>query len=637
LRTFTGWKKAAISIWLTVVSVFALYTATFGIMQPRIQRGVHLLFLLPMAFILFPANKKSLSDRIPLYDWILALLALFPPLYLIIFNDSMSLRFEFVDPLTPTQMALGALNIVLLLEGIRRAVVPAMSILIGAFFLYLYAAPYLSGVFYCKPLPLSELIEMEYMLTDSGIYGSITGISATFVALFVIFGSIMEGTQTGKFFTDLACRLAGKSRGGPAKVAVVSSAFFGSISGVAAANVYATGTFTIPMMKRLGYRPQFAGAVEAVASSGGQYMPPIMGAGAFVMSEITNIPYLDICIAAALPALAYYASLVIRVHFIAVKDNLTGMKEEDMMVPLSAIIRDAYLLIPLVGLVVMLVVGYSVFMSAMAAIVLSFVISFFKKKTAMTPRRLFEALRSAGQNMVMIALACAGAGMIVAIVTHTGLALGIATVITNWSGGQLLPAMILIMVTSIILGMGMPCTPAYIVAITIGGPALVALGINLLAAHLFVFYFAILAEVTPPVCIPAYCGASIAGAKPLQTGFEAFKMAVVAFTIPYIFVFNHTLLLKGGVAETLALLLLIIISVVFLSAAVTGYFIRHLNVILRLFMFVLAAGGVVLCTQRAVVGQPITLVAAASVTVAFLLWWAITLKREKRQAIRMGT
>ena len=637
MRTFTGWKKAAISIWLTVVSVFALYTATFGIMQPRIQRGVHLLFLLPMAFILFPANKKSLSDRIPLYDWILALLALFPPLYLIIFNDSMSLRFEFVDPLTPTQMALGALNIVLLLEGIRRAVVPAMSILIGAFFLYLYAAPYLSGVFYCKPLPLSELIEMEYMLTDSGIYGSITGISATFVALFVIFGSIMEGTQTGKFFTDLACRLAGKSRGGPAKVAVVSSAFFGSISGVAAANVYATGTFTIPMMKRLGYRPQFAGAVEAVASSGGQYMPPIMGAGAFVMSEITNIPYLDICIAAALPALAYYASLVIRVHFIAVKDNLTGMKEEDMMVPLSAIIRDAYLLIPLVGLVVMLVVGYSVFMSAMAAIVLSFVISFFKKKTAMTPRRLFEALRSAGQNMVMIALACAGAGMIVAIVTHTGLALGIATVITNWSGGQLLPAMILIMVTSIILGMGMPCTPAYIVAITIGGPALVALGINLLAAHLFVFYFAILAEVTPPVCIPAYCGASIAGAKPLQTGFEAFKMAVVAFTIPYIFVFNHTLLLKGGVAETLALLLLIIISVVFLSAAVTGYFIRHLNVILRLFMFVLAAGGVVLCTQRAVVGQPITLVAAASVTVAFLLWWAITLKREKRQAIRMGT
>ncbi len=637
MRTLKGWTKTAIGLWLTVVSVFALYTATFGIMQPRIQRGVHLLFLLPMAFILFPASKKNSSDRIPVYDWILAFLALIPPLYLIIFNDAMSSRFEFVDPLTPTQMALGALNIVLLLEGIRRAVVPAMTILICGFFVYVFAAPNFSGVFYCKPLPVSELIEMEYMLTDSGIYGSITGISATFVALFVIFGSIMEGTQTGKFFTDLACRLTGKSRGGPAKVAVVSSAFFGSISGVAAANVYATGTFTIPMMKRLGYRPQFAGAVEAVASSGGQYMPPIMGAGAFVMSEITGIPYLDICVAAALPAIAYYTSLAIRVHFIAVKDNLKGMKEEDMMVPLSVIIKDSYLLIPLFGLMGLLIAGYSVFMAAMGAIAMSYLISFFKKKTAMTPKKTLEALQTAGQNMVMIALACAGAGMIVAIVTHTGLALGIAAVITNWSGGHLLPAMMLIMVTSLILGMGMPCTPAYIVAITIGGPALVAMGINLLAAHLFVFYFSILAEVTPPVCIPAYCAASIAGAKPLQTGFEAFKMAIVAFTIPYIFVFNHALLLRGGMVETLSLALWIIISVVFLSAAVTGFFIRRLNVILRLFMFVLAAGGVVLCTQRAMVGQPITLTTAAAVTLAFLLWWAMALKRDKRQAIPLGT
>ena len=502
-----------IGIWLVAVSVFALYTATFGIMQPRIQRGVHLLFLLPMAFILFPATKKSISDKIPVYDWILAFLALLPALYVIIHNDALSMRFEFVDPLTSLEMVLGALNILLLLEAIRRAVVPAMTILIVAFIAYLYAAPYLSGVFYAKPLPLSELIEMQYLITDAGIYGSITGISATFVALMVIFGAIMEGTQTGKFFTDLACRLAGKSRGGPAKVAVISSAFFGSISGVAAANVYATGTFTIPMMKRLGYRPQFAGAVEAVSSSGGQYMPPIMGAGAFVMSEITGIPYLEICIAAALPALIYYASLVIRVHFVALQDNLKGLTEEEMMVPLSVIIKDAYLLIPLVGLVAMLVVGYSVFMAAMGAIAISFVISFFKKKTAMTPKRLLEALRAAGQNMVMIALACAGAGMVVAIVTHTGLALGIATVITNWSGGYLQPALMLIMVTSLVLGMGMPCTPAYIVAITIGGPALVALGIDLLASHLFVFYFAILAEVTPPVCIPAYCAASIAGVQ----------------------------------------------------------------------------------------------------------------------------
>ncbi|MDO9109193.1 MAG: TRAP transporter fused permease subunit [Desulfatirhabdiaceae bacterium] len=621
-----------IGIWLVAVSVFALYTATFGIMQPRIQRGVHLLFLLPMAFILFPASKKAISDKIPGYDWILAFLSLLPALYVIIQNDALSMRFEFVEPLTSLEMVLGALNILLLLEAIRRAVVPAMAILIGAFIAYLYAAPHLSGVFYAKPLPLSEIIEMQFLITDAGIYGSITGISATFVALMVIFGAIMEGTQTGKFFTDLACRLAGKSRGGPAKVAVISSAFFGSISGVAAANVYATGTFTIPMMKKLGYRPQFAGAVEAVSSSGGQYMPPIMGAGVFVMSEITGIPYLEICISAVLPALMYYASLVARVHFVALRDNLRGLTEEEMSVPLSVILKDAYLLVPLVGLVALLVAGYSVFKAAMGAIAISYVISFFKKKTAMTPRRLLEALRAAGQNMVMIALACAGAGMVVAIVTHTGLALGIASVITNWSGGNLQPALMLIMVTSLVLGMGMPCTPAYIIAITIGGPALVGMGIDLQAAHLFVFYFAILAEVTPPVCIPAYCAASIAGSHPLQTGFEAFKLALIAFVIPYVYVYNQALLLKGGLVETVSLILVMSIAIIAFSAAYSGFFFKNLK---WLYRGIMAAAGCVLiyvCALRDVVGQPITLVAATSILVAFLLFTAARSRKMKRMA-----
>ncbi len=627
MRKLSGWKAIVIGGWLTVVSVFALYTATFGVMQPRIQRGVHLLFLLPMAFVLFPASKRSTSGRIPAYDWIMAFLALLPPLYLMIYNDVLNSRLEFVDPVTNLEVVLGALNIVLLLEAIRRAVVPAMTILIAGSIAYLYAAPYLSGVFFSKPLPLAELIEMQYLITDQGIYGSITGISATFVALFVIFGSFMESTETGKFFTDLACRLAGRSRGGPAKVSVISSAFFGSISGVAAANVYATGTFTIPMMKRLGFRPQFAGAVEAVASSGGQYMPPIMGAGAFVMSEITGIPYLEICMAAILPALIYYASLIIRIHFIAVKQGLRGMKEEDLMVPLGVIIKDVYLLIPLVGLVAMLVIGYSVFMAAMGAIVLSFVISFFKKKTALTPRRLLDALRMAGEKMIMIALACAGAGMVVAIVTHTGLALGIATVINHWSGGFLLPALMLITFTSLVMGMGMPCTPAYIIAVTIGGPALLALGTDLLASHLLVFYFAILAEVTPPVCIPAYCAASIAGSRPLQTGFEAFKLALVAFVIPFVFIHNQALILRGSATEIVSVVLMMLIAILFLSAALTGYFFKSLRPIERLVMAAGALGGIVLSAHRGVIGQPLTLVAASLVMLTFLLW-ALARKRK---------
>lgn len=633
MRQLSGWKKAAIGFWLMAVSVFALYTATFGVMQPRIQRGVHLLFLLPMAFILFPASKRSASNTIPVHDWIMAFLALLPPLYLMIHNDALNMRLEFVDPVTTLEMVLGALNVVLLLEAIRRAVVPAMTILIGAFILYLQIAPYFSGVFYSKPLPLSELIEMQFLITDAGIYGSITGISATFVALFVIFGALMESTKTGKFFTDLASRLAGKSRGGPAKVSVISSAFFGSISGVAAANVYATGTFTIPMMKKLGFRPQYAGAVEAVASSGGQYMPPIMGAGAFVMSEITGIPYLQICIAAALPALIYYSSLLIRVHFIAVRDNLEGMKEEDIAAPLRAIIKDIYLLLPVAGLVVMLLAGYSVFMAAMGAIGLSFAISFFKKQTAMTPKKIFEVLGSAGQNMIIIALACAGAGMVVSIVTHTGLALGIATVISHWSGGYLLPALMLIMVTSLVLGMGMPCTPAYIIAVTVGGPSLLALGTDLLASHLLVFYFAILAEVTPPVCIPAYCAASIAGSRPLGTGFEAFKLAVVAFVIPYIFIYNQALLLQGNPAEIISLVLIMLMAIVALSASVTGYFFKKLNLLQRTIMAMPAIGAVVLSTNRGLVGQPVTLLVAASIAVVFLVWIVLRNRKVNRTAL----
>jgi len=621
MRELSGLKGIAIGIWLTIVSIFTIYTATFGVMQPRLQRGIHLLFLLPMAFILFPASKRLKEKSIPFYDWILAFLALLPPLYIILCNDVLSKRLEFVDSLSTPEMILGALNILLLLEAIRRAVVPAMAILILAFIGYTYIGPYLSGVFFCKPLPLSRLIEMLYLFTDTGIYGGITGISATFVALFVIFGAFMEFTETGKFFTDLACRMTGKSKGGPAKVAVISSAFFGSISGVAAANVYATGTFTIPMMKKLGFRPQFAGAVEAVASSGGQYMPPIMGAGAFVMSEITGIPYLQICIAAALPALLYYTSLVMRVHFVALKDNLQGMKEEDMAVPLHVILRDSYLLIPIIFMMVMLISGYSVFIAAMVSIVSSFVISFFKKKTAMTPRKLYEALSSSGEKMVMIAMACAGAGMVVAIVTHTGLALGIATVITNWSGGFLLPALLLIMITALILGMGMPCTPAYIIAVTIGGPALMALGIHPLASNLFVFYFAILAEVTPPVCIPAYCAASIAGSDPLATGFEAFKMAIIAFCIPILFVYNDSLLLKGSLIGTIAVVEVLLIVMALFSAAISGYCIKNLNPFWRILMGLTGIGGLILCAHGSLLNSFTLLIAVSVIMLTGFMWF----------------
>ena len=581
------WPEKLVAGWLVAASAFQLYTAFVGIYMPRIQRGIHLVFLLPAAFVLFPEfdDKKSALARST--DWILAGIAVIPPLYIVWCQDRLSQRLEFVDDVSTIELILGAIMVVLLLEAVRRAVVPAMAYLIAGFFAYLYLAPHLSGVFYAKPMDFSEIIEMQYLITDAGIFGSITGVSATFVALFVIFGAFMEATKTGQFFTDLACRIAGKSNGGPAKIAVISSGLFGSISGVAAANVYSTGVFTIPLMKKLGYRARFAGAVEAAASTGGMLMPPVMGAGAFVMAEITGVSYIKIVIAAILGSLLLYASMVLRVHFMALKHNLSGVSE-DTFVPFKQILKDSYLLLPMILLVAMLLKGYSPFLAANAAIIVTFLISFIKKETRMTPARVWDTLYRAGQNMVMIALACAGAGMVVAIVTHTGLALGIATVITNWSGGQLLPALLLIMVTSLVMGMGLPCTPAYIIAVTIGGPALLAMDTQMLPAHLFVYYFAVLAGVTPPVCVPAFCAASIARSKPLQTGFEAFKLAMAGFIIPYVFVYNPALLMHGSLPEIITVFLALLLGVTLLAAALSGYLFKPLGIIPKAGLLVLA-------------------------------------------------
>ncbi|HAF49740.1 MAG TPA: C4-dicarboxylate ABC transporter permease, partial [Synergistaceae bacterium] len=573
MRRLEGWRRWVVGGWLVAAALFQLYTAATGIMQPRVQRGIHLFFLLPVAFLLYPATKKSPKDRFTALDILLAVLSAIPPIYLIVANEALNMRFEFVDPVTSLELFLGILNILMLLEAIRRAVVPAMAILVGAFVVYLYVAPYLPSIFYSKPMALSRIVEMQYLITDAGIYGAITGVSATFVALFVILGAFLETTKMGEFFTKMASRVAGTSPGGPAQIAVISSGLFGSISGVGAANVYATGTFTIPMMKRIGYKPQFAGAVEAVASTGGLIMPPVMGAGAFVMSELTGISYIKICAAALLGAVFYYMTLSLTVRFVALKHNLKGIPPEEVP-SWKEIVRDAYLLLPAIGLVYFLLKGYSPFMAAFYAILLALGVSFFRKETMMTPKKLLSALELGGRNMAMIAIACAGAGMVVSIVTHTGLGLGIASVITSWSGGMLFPALLLIMATSIILGMGLPCTPAYIIAITIGGPALLAMGVDVLSAHLFVFYFAILAEVTPPVCIVAYCGAAIAGSDPMKTGFEAAKLAIVGFIVPYIFMYNKALLLRGSVWEILTLIILLGAACVLLASGIAGYFFK---------------------------------------------------------------
>jgi len=431
------------------------------------------------------------------------------------------------------------------------------------------------------------IIEACYLFDDEGIYGSLTGVSSVFVALFVIFGAFIHGLGLGQYFIDMACRLAGRTAGGPAKVAVISSAFFGTISGAAAANVFATGTFSIPLMKRIGYRPQFAGAVEAAASTGGQLMPPIMGAAAFLMAQITQIPYISICKAALPAAILYFFCVGAMVHYEALKNNLQTMDILDA-VSVKLLLRDSYLFLPVVVLLVLMIKGYSPFMGAYYGVLVALGISFFDRKRWMTPRKIIDALDRGGRNLIMIGCACAGAGLIISVVVNTGLGLQFSNLVISAAKGVFLIALFFIMISAIILGMGLPTTAAYVLAVSVGGPTLIEMGGDVLQVHLFVFYFAIMACVTPPVALGAYAGASLAKTDPLKTGFEASRIAVAGYIIPYMLIYNAPIMLKGSFMEIVLALVSATLAIYVVVIGLEGWMLTRLNTIERAVLIVAA-------------------------------------------------
>lgn len=585
MRQLTGWERIVITAYATAASLFHLYTAATGVLASRYQRGFHLFFLLPLAFLLFPATKKSPKDRIPLLDWVLALLAAVPSLFVIIEAERLESRWEFVTPVFTSELVIGVLLIVILLEAVRRAVAPAMAWLAIVAILYLFLGHYLPGILYHRPYTLKQAIEICYLVVDDGIYGSITGVSAVFVALFVIFGAFIYEMGLGQYFIDFAIRVAGRRTGGPAQIAVISSSCFGTISGSAVANVMVDGWYTIPLMKRVGYRANFAAAVEAAASTGGQLMPPVMGAAAFLMAEITHIPYLSICIAAAIPAILYYFSLGTIIHVEALKYRLKSLAELDAP-PLSALIKNSYLILPVVVLVAFLVNGYSPFKAAFWGILIAVAVSFVKRKTWMTPRKIVAALESGAKDMIMVAGACACAGLIISVAVNTGVALKFTSLVISFSQENFIIALALIMVAAVILGMGLPTTAAYVLAVSVGGPALLKMGGDLLSVHLFVFYFAILACVTPPVALAAYAAASIAKTDPMKTGFEASKLVFAGYIIPYLVIYNPGLMLRGTLTEIFLSFALALFCTFFIAVAMEGYGTRGpLNFLERLLAF----------------------------------------------------
>lgn len=574
----------------TVLCIFHLYAAFFGSFPPYVQRGVHFACLLPLAFLLYPATKKSRKDSPTIPDYVFAALSLLPCLYVVLENDHLTSRITYVTPVKTIELILGTILILLIIEAVRRAVSPVMAGLIVIFLLYMPFGKYLPGVLYHRGFSFNKLIEAVYLTTGEGIFGLLMSTSATHVILFIIFGSFVFAIGAGEFFTDFARMVAGASRGGPAKIATLSSCLFGTLTGSAVANVYATGTFSIPLMKKQGFKPEFAGAVEAAASTGGQIMPPIMGAAAFILADNLSIPYIRVALAALIPAVLFYYSIWMMIEFRCRRDGIDG-ESRDSLPKMREIAKRLYLFAPIVILFVMLCEGYSPLLACFSTIVLCFGLSFLRKDTWMLPKRLVDTFTDAGQGACMVAVALAGAGIIVVSVTKTGFALTLGSMILSLSHNITFIALLLIAVVTIIFGMGMPTTASYVIAAALSASSLIQLGINPIAAHLFILYFAVMSNITPPVAIAAYAGANLADSDPMKTGVEAFFVAMAGYLVPFMFVFNPVLVLQNATGFQIAWsAVTATLGVTMMAAGLQGYFRAKANPIERIILLVAAVG-----------------------------------------------
>src|SRR5690625_1744855 len=507
MREIKGKIAIVLTIWATITVLLHLYTAMFGTFEPRLQRSIHVFLLLPLVFMIFPANKINVKKNPSIYDWIQSTLALLPSLYIIINIDMLNQRIEQVTEITTVQLFMGTILILIVLEACRRAVSVSFAIVVTVIFSFIFIAPYLPGAFEARNLGYQRVVEIMYLSSHDGIYGFLTGISSNIIFIFIIFAAIMVYSGVGNFFMDLSILVAGKYRGGPAKVTVFSSALFGSISGSSVSDIYATGSFSVPLMKKVGYPPTKAGAIEAVSSAGGPLLPPVMGAGAFIMAEMILTSYTEIIKIAALGAIIYYIGVVAMVQFEAVSMGLKSSKDE-FKVTLNQVLIQLPYVFPFAVLLYFLFSGFSPSNSAVYGFIAMIIIWSIMKTDRISIKKLMNGFKYAVSMGAVIVSALAGAGIIVSVINQTGLALTISNIITRISSGNLLIALILIMVTTLVLGAGIPTTAAYVITATVSAAALSTLGIDIVTTHMFIFYFAILADITPPVGVTAFSAAN---------------------------------------------------------------------------------------------------------------------------------
>lgn len=537
--------KPIIGCIAVALSLFHLYAGAFGVFETMMQRSVHILTLLALAFLVMPASKKLSPKVVYPIDITLAGLALAIEVYMLLEHSRIISREWYYGPMTKLDIIFGTITILLILEAARRVAGWALTSVGGIFILFALFGDYFPEPFTMRATPPLTLVDHMF-LTPQGIFGIPAGVSATFIFLFILFGAFLEQTGGGRFFINTALSLVGRLTGGPAKVAVISSAMFGTISGSAAANVYGTGTFTIPLMKRFGYGPNFAGAVEASASTGGQITPPVLGAAAFVMAEYLGIPYIRICLASVIPALLYYVSVYTGVHVEAVRKGLKGLPQEEIPILKRVLAGGIHFLIPLGVLIYLLIAGYTPFRAVFLATLALIAVAMMRKESRIGFAGLWKSLVSGSINAIMVGIACASAGIVVGALDVTGLGVKFVSILLILSGGNFTATLFLVMVACIILGMGMPTTAAYILAALIGAPALINFGLLPLVAHMFVFGSCILSAITPPVALAAYAGAQISGGNPMTVGWIACRLGFPKFIVPFLYVYNPVLLWIGS-------------------------------------------------------------------------------------------
>ena len=577
-RSMTGMWDYIIKCICIVFAIFQLYTATFGVLDAHLQRAVHLAFGFVLIFLLYPARASWSRKSMHPLDILFAVVSATSALYIVVNYQELVLRAGMNNE---TDFIVGLVGTFMVFEAARRVVGWPMITVAFFFMVYAFFGPYIPGILAHRGVGVQEMFDHLFFTTE-GIFGTPMGVSSTFIYLFILFGAYLETTGLGKFFIDIANAIAGWAAGGPAKVAVLSSGLMGTVSGSSVGNVAGTGAFTIPMMKKLGYRPEFAGAVEAAASTGGQLMPPVMGAAAFLMAEFVGVPYFDVVKAAVIPALLYYIGVWLGVHYEAKKYDLKGTPREELPSFKKLFVEKGHLALPLIVIVYLLVSGFTPMRAALAAILLSICCASLRSSTRITFRQGVQGLIDGSMGVLGVLIACATAGIIIGVVTKTGVGLKVATALLDLSGGALLPAMFFTMITSLILGMGVPTTANYVITSTIAAPALVQMGVPVLAAHMFAFYFGIVADVTPPVALAAFAGAGIAGANPMRTGVNAAKLAIAAFIVPYIFVLAPELLMINATPLTVFYSgLTAVIGMWGASIAMVGFCQNLLNILQR--------------------------------------------------------